>query len=719
MPSTGNRFRPPALGATAAKPLPAPPGLRLGLSGKGRLLWLASPVAGAFFFALALWSLQRSSLGAYTYDQIVAALGELPPARLALALVFTAVGYFSLIGYDLLAFRFIRRAMALPGLAKASLISSALSFNLGNTAVTGAALRYWMYGSLGLSGPQIAKVAFFCSTGFWLGYLFLGALLFSFTPVPLPAGLALWGGSPRPLGFAFFAILVLYLALAARSRPLRLGAWRLGLPSPALTLGQILVASFDLCLMAGVLYVLLPPGGDFSYFRFLPLFLVGLIGGTVSQVPGGLGVFETVMVLVLSPWFESGDLVASLLAFRGIYFVLPLFGSLAFLAVRQASGRMLGRHGFFAGFGRSLAAAGAVAATAAFALYRLLWHRSPALHLPSDQDLEAIRPLVEATDQTYANLAFRGDKALLFSDRGDAFLMYGRMGRSWVAMGDPIGSEAGIRQVARRFRDLAQSQGGRCAFFEVRDERRELYAGLGLTLTQLGEEARVFLPTFALEEPALKQLRRTRTKLAERGCRFAVLPRAAVPGALPALKRISDAWLAAKSTCEKGFSNASFDPDYLAHFPVAAVYLDDEMVAFANLWLGAGREELSIDLMRHPPTAPRGVMDFLFCELLAWGRAAGFQWFNFGMAPLAGLDGKADALWPGLGSFLYRHGRRFYNFDGLRRYKNKFRPVWTPLYLASPGGLALGPALVDVTALMAGSPWGVVSKRRGLAGDGP
>jgi len=124
-----------------------------------------------------------------------------------------------------------------------------------------------------------------------------------------------------------------------------------------------------------------------------------------------------------------------------------------------------------------------------------------------------------------------------------------------------------------------------------------------------------------------------------------------------------------------------------------------------------------VDLMRHLPDAPNGTMDFLFTELLLWGRQEGYRWFNFGMAPLSGLDRQAGPrLWHRFGNFVYRHGEHFYNFHGLRRYKEKFDPVWTPLYLASPGGIALAAILIDVTALIAGSVTGIVLKQANLAG---
>jgi phosphatidylglycerol lysyltransferase len=327
-------------------------------------------------------------------------------------------------------------------------------------------------------------------------------------------------------------------------------------------------------------------------------------------------------------------------------------------------------------------------------------------------DLERARPIIERSVRTHANLAYRGDKALLFSPEGNAMLMYGRRGKSWIAMGDPVGPDDEARALARRFCDECLRQGAWSVFFEVRPEHLEWYFDLGLTLTQLGEEARVELAGFDLRAPGLARVRQARAKLARAGCRFEILPRDAVPAALPALKRVSQAWLARKATREKGFSNASFDESYLTFFPLAVVRKDDEIVAFANLWQGAGREELSVDLMRHLPEAPNGVMDLLFSALMEWGRGEGYRWFNFGMAPLSGLRAGAGApLWHRLATFAYRHGEHFYNFKGLRAYKEKFRPVWTPLYLASPGGAALPAVLLDVTALIAGSYSGIFSRR--------
>ena len=94
--------------------------------------------------------------------------------------------------------------------------------------------------------------------------------------------------------------------------------------------------------------------------------------------------------------------------------------------------------------------------------------------------------------------------------------------------------------------------------------------------------------------------------------------------------------------------------------------------------------------MRHLPDAPNGIMDYLFIHLILWGKQEGYEWFNMGMTPLAGLkDHNLAPLWSKLGAFVFRHGEHFYNFQGLRQYKDKFAPEWKPKYLAYPGGFSL------------------------------
>jgi phosphatidylglycerol lysyltransferase len=128
---------------------------------------------------------------------------------------------------------------------------------------------------------------------------------------------------------------------------------------------------------------------------------------------------------------------------------------------------------------------------------------------------------------------------------------------------------------------------------------------------------------------------------------------------------------------------------------------EGKIVAFANIWATDGREEVSVDLMRHVEDLPYGTMDFLFVHLMLWGRTQGFHWFNLGLAPLSGIEARRLApFWARAGRLLYRHGEAFYGFEGLRAYKEKFQPVWEPRYIAGPEGVSFARSLVDLLRLI-------------------
>jgi phosphatidylglycerol lysyltransferase len=279
--------------------------------------------------------------------------------------------------------------------------------------------------------------------------------------------------------------------------------------------------------------------------------------------------------------------------------------------------------------------------------------------------------------------------------------MYSVKGRSWVAMGDPVGQPGAGEELAREFHERCTRAGGRTVFYQVKPENLHVYVDMGLSFVKLGEEGRVPLTNFSLQGRARKNLRHMLNKAKDAKYSFRMVPAAETAALMPQLRAISDAWLSARNLREKGFSLGFFDESYLAGFPIAVVEQDGKPVAFANLWPGADRAELSIDLMRHLPDASNGVMDMLFIELMLWGAAQGYQWFNLGMAPLSGLDDSSLApLWSRFGAMIYQHGENFYNFRGLRNYKEKFDPIWEPRYLACPGGLALPRILAEVTTLI-------------------
>ncbi|MEO8309070.1 MAG: bifunctional lysylphosphatidylglycerol flippase/synthetase MprF [Pseudomonadota bacterium] len=316
--------------------------------------------------------------------------------------------------------------------------------------------------------------------------------------------------------------------------------------------------------------------------------------------------------------------------------------------------------------------------------------------------------LVRKSSDGYANLALLGDKSILLSESRRSFIMYAASGHTWVAMGDPVGPVAEWTDLIWKFREQADQHGCVPAFYEISPEQLPEYIDAGFGLSKLGEEARVALDDFSLEGSARAALRQSHSRGQRDGLSFRVAPPDEFTQMLPRLQQISDEWLADRNVGEKGFSLGFFDAQYLQHFPMAVASHQGQIVAFANIWEthpadANQRTELSVDLMRHSSAAPRSVMDYLFIELMLWGKSNDYAWFNFGMAPLAGLEvHRLAPAWHKIGRLVYRLGSDFYNFDGLRAYKDKFDPEWRPRYLAAPGRFALARVMLDVTTLISG-----------------
>jgi phosphatidylglycerol lysyltransferase len=339
----------------------------------------------------------------------------------------------------------------------------------------------------------------------------------------------------------------------------------------------------------------------------------------------------------------------------------------------------------------------------AYLMLNLLRPARPEPAVASVEDLSRAGAIINRCDHSLANAALTGDKRLLFNDASDTFLMYQVAGRSWIALGDPVGPRAGAEELVWRFRELSDRHGGQTVFYQTGAERLSLYVDLGLAPLKVGEEARVRLTDFSLDGPARAALRQAHRHALRHALTFEIVPAGGSDALLPELQQISDAWLASRATGEKRFSVGYFSPQYLRKFPLALVRAAGEPAAFANLWATHTRAELAVDLMRFGPAAPSGAMDFLFIELMNWGRDQGYGWLNLGMAPLSGLDRHPLApAWHRVGNFVFRHGEHFYNFEGLRRYKAKFDPHWEPKYLIARGGIALPRVLMDVSVLIAG-----------------
>ncbi len=848
------------------------------------LIHSLAPLLGLLLFGVALWALHHVLKG-YHYHDIREQIRLLSPALIFLALGLTLADYGLLTCYDTLSVRYIRRPLAYRKICLASFVGYAVSHNVGFSALSGAPLRYRFYSAWGLSGVDVAKIVAFNGLTFWSGFLGLGGTLLVVAPEVLPYSGHLPLGSARVLGFLLLSLPIAYWVICFfHRREFRFRQWTMETPPGLLSVAQVGVSALDWSLACGVLYVLLPAEAGLDFPKLLGIFLFAQVAGLTSQVPGGLGVFETVVLMSLPPGAPTSAVAGALLVYRVVYYLVPLllavtllagyellaqtrrfagvaaelrswggavvpsamalavfvvgaillfsgvtpaiparmnwlesFLPLPFLELSHFSGSVIGvgllilarglqlrlrtayvltmillaaaamvslmkggdyelsivalilllvllpcrgnfyreawviRERFTPGWTAAIglvvfailwlgvvsyrnvefsgelwwqfafdahaprflrATVGVMGVLLLLSLARLFRPGQPRPALPGRDELELAGEIVARSLHTDANLALLGDKGLMFSQSKSAFLMYGIEGKSWVALGDPVGPDSEKQELVWAFQELSERYGGQAVFYEVRQENLSLYRELGLSVIKFGEEGRVPLDSFTLEGGMHKELRRTVRKLEAAKVSFDVISTERVPSHMAELREVSDAWLAERQAREKGFSLGTFDVPYIQRFPAAVVRdASGKIVAFANLWLTQNKSELSPDLMRFHPSALGSVIEYLFIQLMAWGKQIGYRWLNLGMAPLSGLEDPALApFWNRFGSFLFRHGEHFYHFQGLRQFKQKFVPTWESKYLASPGGLALPRILTNLTTLIAGGLTGTFKK---------
>ncbi|MGH6807973.1 MAG: phosphatidylglycerol lysyltransferase domain-containing protein, partial [Ensifer adhaerens] len=354
---------------------------------------------------------------------------------------------------------------------------------------------------------------------------------------------------------------------------------------------------------------------------------------------------------------------------------------------------------------------GVTIGASALAIWSLMRPAASGAEPATDDAMERALAIVEAQDMSDANLVRMGDKSLLFSADGRAFIMYGQRARSWIALFDPVGPVDAWPELIWQFIEKARASGCRAVFYQVSPLGLAFYADAGLRAFRLGELAHVDLTRFEMKGGIWANLRQQVSRAQRDGLEFKMVAPVDVPAIMGELTAISDAWLAHHNAKEKGFSLGAFDPDYLAEQPVAVLSWEGRIVAFANILVTATRQEGTVDLMRFSPDAPKGAMDFLFAQVMEYLKAEGYRTFNLGMAPLSGMSSRQIApVWDRAGRTFFEHGERFYNFKGLRAFKSKFHPHWQPRYLVASGGINPILALMDATFLIGGGLKGVMKK---------
>jgi phosphatidylglycerol lysyltransferase len=286
-------------------------------------------------FALSIWAI-RQELHQHSPQDIVNGIAIIPIGALVLAVLITGANYGFLTGYDTLATYFVRHPLPYRKTALVAVISYAISNSVGFALLSGSAIRYRFYTAWGLTPGQIGQIIAFCNLSFWIGLFAIGGLVFATEPLSVPGILHLPFDTVHPLGIIFLGIITAYLILSSFSRrPLKIRGWVLPHLPLNLSLAQIAVTSCDWALAAAVLYVLLPAHPALNYFIFFGSYLLAQIAGIISNVPGGLGVFETVLLLLISPPIASDQLLGALLVYRVVYYFLPLLMGAGLLGIYE------------------------------------------------------------------------------------------------------------------------------------------------------------------------------------------------------------------------------------------------------------------------------------------------------------------------------------------------------------------------------------------------
>lgn len=821
---------------------------------------------------------------------LLAQLKALPVSKFILAFIFTLGGYLALVGYDWSALRYIGKKLPIPFIAFTSFIGYSLSNTIGVSWLSGGAVRYRLYSRVGLSSTDIALVIAFCVVGFGIGEVLVGGLALIAHPSIFANYFSVPGWVVRSIALILLSFVVGFLVL--RSRRHGVIKWKQStfkIPSTEILTGQIVFSMMDISFAGAALYILLPDS-QLPFLTFLAVYAVALVISVLSHVPGGVGVFEAVIITALQNFIPVDAITVALVSYRVIYYIVPFLLGLWLLILSEgyisfkkrwtgseqlegtlrnvatvASGiipaavsgitffsglllligssfslspktlrlledfwplelfelshilggvigmilillsfalwqrvraalwlasflfvlgaiisfiqtldydravililalalLILGRKQFyrrarlFSGvfniqwFLITLAAVagfiwllffsfkttayqnyfwwefafndqvsrGLRTITAAISTYIVLYliyalrPLKKDFKYPNSTELIKAEAIVQQQDNADANFVLTGDKYLMWSENQTAFIMFGTQGRSWIALGDPVGSSTDAYELLWQFKQQAEDNRCRAVFYQVSSKHLDWYINADFNLFKLGEEAIVKLNEFSLEGPNRKKLRQSYNRAERDGLNFSLAYPPHSPELFDQLEVISDNWLKSKGTREKGFSLGKFDREYLTHFPIALIHEDKKITAFANVLVTDTKQESSIDLMRYNNDASAATMEYLFIKLMLTLKDEGYVSFSLGMAPLSGLeDRKGARKWDKFGRLIYKSGGELYNFDGLRQFKNKFKPEWKPKYLATNKGVNPYIGMVEIAALINGNILGVIKK---------
>jgi hypothetical protein len=310
----------------------------LGRGFKKRIGWKRLGIAASVvIIAFAMTTLVRTLKGVDA-GVILTALTEIPPGHIALAALCVIGAFCTLTFYDFFALRTIdKRQVPYRIAALSSFTSYSIGHNIGATVFTGGAIRFRIYSDYGLNAIDVAKICFLSGLTFWLGNTFVLGIGMACHPSAASAMDQLPAAINRLIAFGAVAAIVAYfvwLTLGENRRELGQNGWKVVLPSARLTLLQILIGVVDLGFCAMAMYLLMPAQPTIDFTSLAVVFILATLLGFASHAPGSIGVFDAAMLVAL-PEFGREQLLATLVVFRILYFVIPFGVAISIMGSRE------------------------------------------------------------------------------------------------------------------------------------------------------------------------------------------------------------------------------------------------------------------------------------------------------------------------------------------------------------------------------------------------
>jgi uncharacterized membrane protein YbhN (UPF0104 family) len=293
--------------------------------------------ASLLIIAFAIMTLVRTLRGVDA-GVILVALSEIPLHRIALAALCVIGAFCTLTFYDFFALRAIgKKQVPYRIAALSSFTSYSIGHNIGATVFTGGAIRFRIYSDYGLNAIDVAKICFLSGLTFWLGNTFVLGIGMAWHPWAASAMDQLPPAINRLIAIGAIAAIVAYLgwlALGDKRRELGQNGWKVKLPSARLTLLQILIGVVDLGFCALAMHLLMPAQPGVDFVSLAVVFILATLLGFASHAPGSIGVFDAAMLLAL-PEFGREQLLATLVVFRILYFLIPFGTAISIMGTRE------------------------------------------------------------------------------------------------------------------------------------------------------------------------------------------------------------------------------------------------------------------------------------------------------------------------------------------------------------------------------------------------